>query len=121
MPCLFDDNLASALEDFVVHLRADAKVMEKFAKQPTETVVAHMRAKGARVPDMFHAHAVHRGNPLPEEPRLATTERYIYIFRKDGMFEFKRVPGSPHGDDAVLQSPAAMGACACCNCCAVEI
>lgn len=116
----FDSNLASALQSFVDKLRSDVRLKTTFVQSPTETVVSHLEIMKVGIPKMFHAHAVHRGNPLPEEPRLATIERNVYIFRKDGLFEYKRVPGSPDGDDAVLTN-IQLGACACCNCCAVEV
>jgi len=116
----FDASLASTLQNFVRELRSDSKLQAKFVEHPTETVVSHLHANKITIPEMFHAHAVNRGNPLPEEPRLATIDRYVYIFRKDDLFEFMKVPGSPDGNDGILTNPQ-WGACCCCNCCAIEI
>lgn len=121
MQVQFDERLASALQEFVTRLRGDDGLRAQFIENPTAAATSFLQKKGATVPTTFHAHAVSRGNPLPEEPRLATVDRFIYIFRKDGLFEFKQVPGSPDGDDAVLSGLPHLGACACCNCCAVEI
>lgn len=117
----FDLELASALQDIASKIHADKNIRATFASDPTEAVVSYLKQKGISIPEKFHAHAVHRGNPLPEEPLLATVDRYIYIFRKDGLFEFKQVPGSPDGNDAIMDAPLVSGACACCNCCAIEV
>ena len=110
----FNAAFATALCDYAEKVRSSPRILNEFKSKPTESVIAFLKEKGIEVPEEFHAHAVHRNNPLPEEPWLAKCDRHIYICRENGLFEFKFVPGSPEGDDSILNG--SRGACACCNC-----
>lgn len=117
----FNNELASALAEFNDSLRGSADKKEAFVQNPTQSVKGFLVKKNIQVedPQLFHAHAIKISEALPSEPQRATRDRYIYIFRASGLFEFKVVPGSPTGDDSFMVNPT--GACACCNCCVIEI
>ncbi len=115
----FDENLAKALQEFSIQVKKSESEKSDFIENPTNKVVSFLKNKGIEIPDMFHSHAIHEGNPLPKEPDYATRERYIYIFRKSGIFEFKVVPGKPDGDDSIMVE--GLRSCNCCICNAVEV
>lgn len=117
----FNQELATGLSRFNTHLRADKGAGDQLRKDPTSTVKQYLTGIGVEIPDpeTFHVHIIGPGNPLPDEPERATIERYVYVFRADGMFEFRVVPGDPNGNDDIMVHPT--GACCCCNCCAIEL
>jgi hypothetical protein len=115
----FDSNLANVLQKFSASIRSSPQEASDFKKNPTSRAKAFLESAKLNIPYEFHAHAIGVGEALPAEPKNATRDRYIYVFRKSGMFEFKIVPGSPSGDDAIMTGRD--GACCCCNCCVVEV
>jgi hypothetical protein len=121
MACGFDERLADELKAFNQQVRSNKGTVQEFSDSPTKTVKAFLTQRGFEVPDpeTFHAHVIKAGDSLPDEPLRATVERSIYVFRKSGLFEYKSVPGSPGADDDFMYNPT--GACACCNCCVLEI
>jgi hypothetical protein len=121
MALKFNEELADALKSFYADISSDGTKSKTFSARPTETVTKYLNNKGVTIPDpaTFHAHAIRVGGPLPVEPRRATIERYIYVFRKSGLFEFKIVPADPTGNDEFMLNPS--GACECCNCCVCEV
>jgi hypothetical protein len=116
MRLAFNEPLAIGLQDLHRQLGVDRPLRDAFRGDPTGTARKFLRERGVQIedPDTFHVHALRVGQSLPQEPQRATVDRYIYIFRETGLFEFKVVPGSPDGDDAFMSHPT--GACACCNC-----
>ena len=117
----FNNDLADAVTRFSDGLRKSPEKRTSFEDSPTETLKTFLRNQGVGIPDpdLFHAHAIKVGDQLPSEPDRATRDRFIYIFRSSGLFEFKVVPGSPTGDDNIMKNPTR--ACCCCNCCVVEL
>jgi len=116
----FDKGLADGLKSYYAQMRSAAAMASAFKADPTTEVKKYLESRGVKIPrpELFHAHAIGPGNPLPHEPERATIDRYIYIFRQNGLFEFKTVPGSPEGDDGVMSRA---GACCCCNCGCFEV
>jgi len=115
----FNDELANALRIFADTVRNSNQRTSQFSNEPTKVATKFLEDEGLEIPFGFHAHAVSSLSDLPEEPELATRERYIYVYGKDGEFQFKRLPGSPSGSDDMFVSPK--GACQCCNCCVVVL
>ena len=115
----FDNKLADTLQEYSRSMNDSEREKQSFKKDPTLSVKNFLESKGIEIPELFHAHFIQPGGELPSEPERATRERYIYIFRESGLFEFKIVPGSPTGDDSIMTSP--QGACHCCNCCVIEV
>ena len=115
----FDKELADALADFNESVRSSSDSKEKFKEDPTVSARSVLAARGIKVADCFHAHAIAIGESLPAEPDRATKDRFIYVFKDSGLFEFKIVPGSSTGDDSIMYDPK--GACHCCNCCVLEV
>jgi hypothetical protein len=113
----FDDKLATVLGELARSVMGSDENRDAFKANPTEVATKFLKQKGLAVPELFHAHAVENGSSLPAEPELATKDRYVYIYRKSGLFEFKQVPGSPEGDDSIMTNP--QRACCCCNCCVI--
>jgi hypothetical protein len=116
----FNEKLAETVKQFSATLSTSRDHIAEFEKHPTETIKTLLQEKGVTVsrPDLFHAHAIKIGDQLPSEPERATIDRYIYIFRASGLFEFKVVPGSKDGNDGVMSRAEA---CCCCNCCVLEV
>lgn len=121
MPCEFDVKLADELKAFNREVRSNKGTADTFRQNPTGTLKAYLENRRFEIPDpeTFHAHAINVGDTLPQEPQRATVERSIYVFRESGLFEYKSVPGSPDGNDDFMYNPT--GACACCNCCVLEL
>jgi hypothetical protein len=115
----FDSRLAESLSMLNLQLNESSDARKAFTADPTGVATAFLQEHGMEPPEMFHAHAIAAGETLPAEPDRATRERYVYIFRKSGLFEFKQVPGSPDGDDSIMANPRAN--CQCCNCCVMEV
>jgi len=120
MEFAFNQKLAEAVREFSETLKTDRKKASDFKQHPTETIKEILTEKKITVPrpELFHAHAINVGEALPAEPEKATIDRYIYVFRESGLFEFKVVPGSPDGNDDVMERPMA---CCCCACCVLEL
>ena len=116
MDLLFNSNLAAGLQALHAQVIADRSALASFLADPTGVAKAFLAQKAIEIPDpeTFHVHALKPGEDLPKEPQRATIDRYIYVFRESGLFEFKVVPGSPEGKDDFMYKPT--GACACCNC-----
>lgn len=115
----FDGRLASALGEYNHRLKNSSDERRSFEANATNSTKEFLRSKGIEIPELFHAHAIKLGDSLPSEPERATRDRYIYVYRQSGLFEFKIVPGSPDGNDSIMTKPT--GACCCCNCCVMEI
>lgn len=115
----YDGDLAAALAQFSKVVREAETRRQEFRTDPTKSATEFLLSSDLTVPEMFHAHAIRIGDSLPSEPKRATIDRYIYIYRASGLFEFKIVPGSPSGDDSIMITPT--GACCCCNCCVIEL
>ncbi len=115
MAIAFNKSLAEGLERFNTEIRN--KSIPGFDRDPTAAAKSFLKDHHVEVPDpeTFHVHVIKANEPLPQEPARATIDRYIYVYRESGLFEFKLVPGSPDGDDDMMKNPT--GACACCNCC----
>lgn len=117
----FNNDLASAVKAYSDSIRQSPEKIKALQSNPTATVNDVLQKAGVTVsdPKLFHAHVIKAGDVLPDEPLRATVDRYIYIFRPSGVFEFKVIPGSPDGDDSFMSKPN--GACQCCNCCVIVI
>lgn len=115
----FDSDLANALQEYNHSIKDSPREQQAFKTNPTSSTEEFLKSVGIEIPELFHAHAIEPGDALPSEPERATRDRYIYIFRESGLFEFKIVPGSPTGDDSIMTSPNR--ACCCCNCCVMEL
>lgn len=117
----FNNDLASAVKAYSDSVRQSPEGIKVLESNPTATIKDVLQKAGVKVkdPDLFHAHVIKVGDALPDEPLRATVDRYIYIFRPSGLFEFKVVPGSPDGDDSIMSKP--QGACQCCNCCVIVL
>ncbi|MNE24456.1 hypothetical protein D3C80_1177460 [compost metagenome] len=102
-------------------MRKSPETIKALEKNPTNVIKNILLEKGVAIqnPELFHAHVIKVGEALPEEPLRATVDRYIYVFRPSGLFEFKIVPGTPDGDDSIMNGT--QGACCCCNCCVLVV
>lgn len=119
---MFNKDLAEAMQRYALRMRSSPALVQAFKSDPTGEVIKALQAESVAIPepaDEFHAHAIQSGDELPEEPERATRDRYIYIFRESGLFEFKSVPGSSTGSDDFMRTPK--GACQCCNCCVIVV
>lgn len=115
----FDGELADALRVFAESVRNSTKLGAEFRRDPTSIATNFLSEEGLDIPFGFHAHVIGSLAELPDEPKLATRERYIYIYDKGGEFQYKRIPGSANGNDDMFLAPK--GACECCNCCVVVL
>jgi len=117
----FNDDLATAVMSYCDSMRKSPEMIKALQDNPTAVIKNVLQKKNVQVehPELFHAHVINDGESLPHEPLRATIDRYIYVFRPSGLFEFKVVPGSPDGDDSIMRTPG--GACSCCNCCVLVI
>jgi hypothetical protein len=117
----YNPELVTVMKTFSAILKGSKEVQALFSKDPTGYTRRLIVESGIDVPQEFHSHAIKVGAELPAEPKRATIDRYVYVFRSSGLFEFKIVPGSPTGDDSIMQAPPGSGACCCCNCCVFEV
>jgi hypothetical protein len=121
MDMTFNSDLAEGMRKFNELINAAPDQMERFKASPTETLKQFLSDRRVEIPDpqTFHAHAINSSEPLPQEPERATIDRFIYVYRKSGVFEYKVVPGSKDGNDDIMINPT--GACCCCNCGCFEV
>jgi hypothetical protein len=115
----FDRSLAFVLQECYKEIKSSDSKVAEFKKSPTSILTQYLKSKGIDLPQGFHGHAIKAGDPLPEEPKRATVDRFVYIFRESGLFEFKMVPGARDGNDEIMNG--SFGACSCCNCCLMEV
>lgn len=118
----FNHELAEAMQRYASKIRSSPELKSAFLADPTGELVKSLTRDNVEIPDPkdeFHAHAIGKGDSLPEEPDRATRDRYIYVYRDTGLFEFKFVPGSSTGSDDFMRTPK--GACHCCNCCVIVV
>jgi hypothetical protein len=121
MKLAFNRELAEAMGEFRISIIGNSIALDEFKRDPTGVLKAFLTDGRVPIPtpDMFHAHAIKIGEQLPQEPEHATCDRYIYVFRESGLFEFKVVPGGADGNDDLMINP--QRACACCNCGCFEV